>query len=316
MDSPDRVEHMIAEAMQHIGLRNPKAALRIGKELEGLRLTSAFEIQALAYAAMDKRKNAIKILDKAIKIAPENAFLWQLLGNNYSDEGLFEKSKECYEHALTIKDSDRMALLYNYALMLERCDKYDLAEMKIAEIFQSNEFLNADKELAMLSFSLRIGIFNRLEKYDDAEDAFHSCLKHPSFNINRSPGFSRVLFAFANTLLKTQKLQEAEAEFVKAIQQDRFNTDAQGLLREMRSQNDFSKARYMRIMVQGQWDESEGFFSTYDVVADSEEEALSFINEIEPEEIRCSLKIEEVKILRSPKQPKGIYNATSYFTYK
>jgi len=321
-DFIDKCESLMAQASEHIDSENFRAALKIGEELEKLKFTGAFETQALAYAAMGKKKKAIKILEKGIKIAPDIWLLWQLLGNYYSDEGRFDKSMYCYEKALISKDPDKVSLLYNYANMLKRNGRYDLAETKLAEIFQSSEFYGVDKELAMLCFSLQMGLFNKFERYREAEDAFNDCLKHPSFNTDYSSGFSRVLAEYANTLLKTQRLKEAEEMSVKAIQNDRRNTDAQNILREIRSQNDFSNAIYMRIMVHGKWFESEneqkelnGFFSTYDVVADDEEEALSFIKEIEPKEIRSALKIEEVKILRSPKQPKGIYKTSGYCLY-
>ena len=156
MEFVEQCERMMAEASQHIDSENPKAALNIGKQLEKLKFIGAFETQALAYAAMGEKKNAIKILEKGIKITRDVWILWQLLGNYYSDEGKFDKSKNCYENGLITKDPDRVSLLYNYAYMLERSGKYDVAERKLAEIFQSSEFTSVDKELAMLCFSLQL----------------------------------------------------------------------------------------------------------------------------------------------------------------
>lgn len=322
-DFIDDCESLMAKANEHIDAENFKAALKIGKQLEKLKFTGAFETQALAYSAMGKKKKAIKILEEGIKIAPDIWLLWQLLGNYYSDIGKFDQSQKSYENGLKTKNPDKVSLLYNYANMLERWEKFDAANIYLTQLFESENFGNADKELATLCFSLRIGLYNKLKKYDLAREAFKACLQHPSYSDEYSEGVSRVLSAYATTLFETQQNNEAEETVLCSLRHDRHNKDAQYLLREIRAHSDdYANAKYMRIMVHGKWFEPDvgekmpqGFFTTYDVVADDEDEAAKFIKEIEPKKIRDSIKIEEVKILKSHKQPKGIYKTTGYCFY-
>ena len=53
------------------------------------------------------------------------------------------------------------------------------------------------------------------------------------------------------------------------------------------------------------------FFATYDVVADSVEEALDFVRGLEPDGASRTLKVEESEELESrPMEPKGVYART------
>jgi hypothetical protein len=50
------------------------------------------------------------------------------------------------------------------------------------------------------------------------------------------------------------------------------------------------------------------YFVTYDVVADTKDEALNFIREFEDEEFRMNLTVEESEIIEPrPDSPKGVY---------
>ena len=59
----------------------------------------------------------------------------------------------------------------------------------------------------------------------------------------------------------------------------------------------------------------EGVLHDVSVVADDPEQALEFIREFEPPEIRDALKIEEVVELGSCADPKGVYWTTVYHFY-
>jgi hypothetical protein len=74
----------------------------------------------------------------------------------------------------------------------------------------------------------------------------------------------------------------------------------------------------MRIL-KGKWHEpfegekqNPGFYISYDVVADNQDEALSFIKEFEPDAVRKSLMIKKIEIFEANPQPKGIYKTAGY----
>ena len=58
------------------------------------------------------------------------------------------------------------------------------------------------------------------------------------------------------------------------------------------------------------------FFTTYEVVAETEEEAFSFIKQLEPPAIRDKIKIHEIKRRKKiPNELKGVYHTTGYCFY-
>ena len=60
-----------------------------------------------------------------------------------------------------------------------------------------------------------------------------------------------------------------------------------------------------------------GFYTTYDVVADSPEEGLGFVQSIEDEELRSGLIVEEFESLEPrSEEPKGVYRVTSRMYYE
>jgi hypothetical protein len=82
-------------------------------------------------------------------------------------------------------------------------------------------------------------------------------------------------------------------------------------------------SRLMRVMIRGRWSvpvegetEPPGFFATYDVVADTADEALAFIRPFEPEGVRDTLAVEECTPGEAvPDEPKGVYEARGGHTF-
>ena len=71
-------------------------------------------------------------------------------------------------------------------------------------------------------------------------------------------------------------------------------------------------------MVEGEWawDEGDGplgFYTSYDVVADSVEEALRLLKRFEPREIRDSVRVESCEDVEArPDERKGVYRISGY----
>jgi hypothetical protein len=57
-----------------------------------------------------------------------------------------------------------------------------------------------------------------------------------------------------------------------------------------------------------------GFFASYSVCADSQEEALCFVAELQRAEVR-NLRISEAELTNTVTEPKGVYSAGSYIFY-
>jgi hypothetical protein len=101
-----------------------------------------------------------------------------------------------------------------------------------------------------------------------------------------------------------------------AIAIDRTCEHAAWLIREVEGQVS-ETASYYRLLVRGQWHENVApdferphFFTSFDVVADTPEEALEFARRFEPPQIQDSLALEEVERIEArPGDPKGVYSA-------
>jgi hypothetical protein len=81
-----------------------------------------------------------------------------------------------------------------------------------------------------------------------------------------------------------------------------------------------NKAKHFNVMIEGIWptpfegeSERPGFYTTYDVIAETEEEAVNQIKRFEPEEVKDSIKVEEIKIIENrPNDPTGVYETSGY----
>ena len=200
------------------------------------------------------------------------------------------------------------------------------AYLKISEIFSDGiEKLKGNEgNLYWEIHRSRLTLLNNLKRFSETEKYF----KELENDIDESENIeleeaSRIIMEMARAHWEMGDQSQAEVYLKEAISWDNKNQDAQLLFREMNEENDFSKAKYHKIMIEGKWDEPfeegeeiEGFLVNYNVMADDENEALEFIKYFEPPEIHDSLKINEVEILKSKKQPKGVYGVSEYFFFK
>lgn len=314
-------EALMGEASRLLEEFEPKKALKIGKQLEKMRFSGGFEIQALAYADLDKKGKAIKVLEKGIKTVPDVWLLWQLLGNYYSDEGDFEKALTTFEKGLQTKQPDKISLKYNYAIALQRQRNFEKAQGLISEILSDERYPDEIEENLLLHIQgLRLGLLNNLKQYKETLKLFAELEKTASQFEDAQPSeLSRIFDEVAGAHWNLKNKDQAETYLKKSISYDKKNTGAQWLHREIHKEEDYTNAKYFRIIIEGKWHTPfEGetklprFFTNYDVVANNEDEALEIIKYFEPPETHHSLKIDDLKILKTPKQPKGVYDTMSY----
>lgn len=320
----ENLETLMWDAFQLLENGEPQKALEAGKELEKLRYSGGFEIQALAYAELGKKKKAINVLEKGVEEAPDIWLLWQMLGNYYSHEGQMEKSCDAFEKGLQIEQTDRVSLLYNYSLALERNHEYEKAQRKISEIQQDERFPGDTEEyLYLLIQSLRLSLLNNLQQYQDAIKLYAQLEDSVIRREEDYPSeLSRIYAEVSKTYLNLADPAKAKNYLKKAVERDNQNETAYWLYRELYGSADYKKAKYYRMVIQGKWHEPleeekklPGVFINYEVAADNEEEALEIIKFFEPPEIHDSLNISEAKILKSPNQPKGVYQNHGYNFY-
>lgn len=130
--------------------------------------------------------------------------------------------------------------------------------------------------------------------------------------------------ALAKALFLKGDLEGALHHAWEAIEHNAEET-ALWLVREIEGEYSDS-AKYFRILVNGRWDledlegdeRVDGFWRKYDVVADDEAEAMRFISRIEREEVRGTLRADEIEVIDddASDQPKGIYWCSGHAFYQ
>jgi hypothetical protein len=173
-----------------------------------------------------------------------------------------------------------------------------------------------DADLQLRAHSARLEILNEQGLYEEAIRLGDDVLEQTGSGRNeefRSAVQVEVGYACWNGRKDRERAMQLA---VASLAHGQTSDVALWLVREIDGQ--FSPtAKYYRILVEGMKTEAgdrrkrRGFFVSYDIVADSIDESLSFIRRIEGEEVRSSFRVEEATELESrPAEPKGVYART------
>jgi hypothetical protein len=177
-------------------------------------------------------------------------------------------------------------------------------------------------ELIILASSLMIDTCNNLDEFKEANSAFDSVCKEQIDFENLNEATSYLYSSHAETLWKTGDSENALIYAWKAIELNKKQEKASWLIREIEGK--FSKeSKYFRIMIQGIWPQpiegdrdKPGFYTSYDVIADTLEEAMAYIKRFEPRDTHHTLKVEENEILgKYPRSPQGVYDVCGYLFF-
>jgi tetratricopeptide (TPR) repeat protein len=319
MDKHQKIEKLMDEGFEALYSFNSDKAIIIGKKLKQLRHSSAFEILALGYNQIDKPEKSIEVLKEGVSVAPDVWLLWQLLGNYQSDTENFAEAQRCYCEALKCKGNDANAIKYNSAIAYSREKKYSDAETQINSIDFNQLENDVNYKLLILSYAEKICIQNKLGKLIKAFELGKEVLV-AKYDVDDFRDELAVLYtSHAETLYQMKQNKKALEYLWYSVELDKKNKRTSSLIREI--ENRFSKnTKYYRIMIQGVWPEpfegesiKPGFFTSYDVVADDNEQAFELIKRFEPDYVQGSLKIVESEVLEErPNEPIGIYSAGSY----
>ncbi len=287
-------------------------AIKIGKKLKALRHSSAFEILAIGYNEKGELGKAIKVLEEGVGKVPDVWLLWQLLGNYYSDKKRYADAHRAYESALTCPRAGMSSIHLNQAVVLFREKRYSEALHALEKV--------TDKKLELPAGALRIEVLTSLKRFEEAIEFGKGLVKKTTQDEADPMELARAFAALGTAEWEGRKdAESALSRAWKAIHLYKLQSDARFLIREIEAKRS-QKSKYFRMDIEGTWpepfeDESKihGFFTSYDVVADTKKEALEFIKRFEPEEVRDSLKIDYSKVLESSSDdPKGVYHAAGY----
>jgi tetratricopeptide (TPR) repeat protein len=277
--------------------------------------------QALAYADLGDPAKAIGVLREGTTKCPDVWLLWQLLGNNLSDGGRFEEAFQAYEQGLGTDKSSLESLNLNYAIALLRSGQAMRAREWIRPILDAPDFKDLDGSLRARILALELEALRCLDKRDAAVARFEA-IGGEDFGDDAGADLSMLWSEYAQSLFELGRSQDAERAALRSAQFEVKNERALSYLREVRRKPKDLPTNHYQILVEGEWSGSSdgidqkprGFFANYSVCADSQEEALSFVAELQPDAV-TNLRISEAKLMNTVTQPKGVYSAGSYAFY-
>jgi len=323
-DNPEHSEQQARELMQkgyeHLNEGDPGQAKKLGKKLLKMKYSGGYELLARAYEMEERPQDAIAVLEEGTRAVPQIWLLWQQLGNLQSDQGDFQAANESYTKALDCPGVDSSQIYFNKAIALHRCNMP-------AEAMEALDQVESD-ELHWPSLALRVALLNGLEQYHKAADL----AKHLAERLLGSEElFTQYTIELAGIITElgiavgrgNNDIDGARHCFIQALRYVKNFSYALAMLRQVYHMES-SEAQHFRLLVRGTWFEpieqhgtgNPGFYSTFDIVADNAEEAMAFASELEPDEVRDSLVVEEVSVLGPcPNDLKGVYNRTGYAFY-
>lgn len=290
-------------------------AIRTGKKLKRMRHSSAFEILATAYAEDGDRPKAIRELEAGVDKAPDVWRLWQLLGNYYSDEERYEDAKGAFDRALSCPDSWVDSVRLNQAIAMHRANEHEAALGTLGQI--------TDDSLSIRAAATKISVLNSLSQHDEAITVAEQAIEAPSTDPEDSEPLSRVYSGLGRTMWDQGRHAELALKHAwKAIELNNGNDSAMWLIREVQNKRS-PNSKYFRMAVHGEWREPidddgeiQGFYRSFDVVADTEQAALDLAREFEPEEARPTMTIDECEAIEpAPDSPHGVYVVTGHAYY-
>ena len=163
-------------------------------------------------------------------------------------------------------------------------------------------------------------LLNNLEQYKESA-ATCTRLLEASIASSDDPGdFAPLHSELAVALWKSRpESGEALTSAWHALELDKGSERALMVVREVEGKTSGTSKRF-RLLVEGVWmepfegtDEIPGFFTPYEVVADTQEEALELLSRLEPADVRDSLKISECEAVEDcPGERHGVHRTGGY----
>jgi tetratricopeptide (TPR) repeat protein len=325
MPPSDLIEHKstkLAKAgYEHLENGDTDAALKVAAQLEELQYTAAFEIAALAHGQLGDLDAGVAVLKRGLEIAPTVWINWQLLGNYLSDLERYDEAAAAYEQAIACPEVWESSVRLNQAVLASRRGLHDQALSYVDQV--------TDAELAVQSASARVTALAGAGRLDEAIRVGEAALSADDPRDSDDSRESADLADLAASVGRAREGHGAPAEEIVAFaiaaldEYERSNTRLLSLIRD--ADNRYSPtAKYYRMTVDAKipftdplFQEAKGYVVNYDVVADSVEEALAFVERMEEPAVRGNLIVDEQEILEDrPEDPKGVYKRTARHYYQ
>ena len=303
-------ETLTAQGWEYLETGAYFEAEEVAEKLIGLGEAGGYRLKAMCQVADDEWEDAMDSLQKGIEVFPEDWELHLMQGNFYSEGEAYDEALAAFEQALVCPGVQPSWIALNKAVIHSKTGDYEQA-LKICQSIHDPEL-----KLQVLEVEFRVlGEMNHADLIlNIAEDRLAEL---PEIEDEGSGAiYSKILFFIASASWDQDEPEEKTMEYLWAsIDYDRTNPHALWLLREMRGEYS-AEAKLYKLLVQGTFHPDEedteappSFFTSYEVLADSVEEAFEMIREFEVEDVDPDsleiLQFEESEA--EPESPKGIY---------
>jgi tetratricopeptide (TPR) repeat protein len=314
-----RAETLYDEARELLDSRLNDKALAIGRKLRKLRYSGAFEIEGLAYSGLDRNEDAVRVLREGLALAPDAWPNWLLLGSCLSNLGRYDEALLAYDRANACAGADRSAIDLNRAIVAMRREDYASVLRHLEGIYIT------DPDMRFRVIACRVTALRGLGRVAEAED-----LGSRTLNEWRDTNDTAGKADAGDIALEVGEMRLERGEDRNVLRSFAIDwwraTRRQSLLwliRELLPRRS-GGSQYFRLMLHGTISpesglavDARGFYGSVDVVADSPEEALALLVEIDPPEAGVALTIEETTVREPrPEEPKGVYAVRGRAFYK
>jgi len=292
-------------------------ALALGERLERLAWTGGFELQALALNRLDRRDEAIDVLQRGVDEAGGPWLLWQLLGNYLSDETRYDEAHRAYDEALKLDVVDEISIAINRSVLFQRQERYDDALGVLDRVDMEDPDLTPDSSEYWKLKDCRWSVFNDQDRFAEVTKEFETEREQFEKFDEDAEIISWVAYHVGFAFYRLGNIASATRWNAYALAWNKYHEYNAWLLRELRGERGTEATNYYEILIEGMWAETErGFIVNYGVAADSPEKALDFVKEFEPENVHDTLKIDEMDVIEAGfLEPKGVYVVSAYHTY-
>lgn len=289
------VDGLLEQAYSLIQQGDADQAIVVGNQLLEHKHARGFEIIALAYEQQGRAAEAVAVLREGVSKVPSAWPLWELLGNLFSDQEEYAEARTSYEKALACQNVDSDSVNYNFAILLKREGKPDEA-LKLAGRIAGEDLKNKVRVL-------RVSLLNAMRRHEDAVKAgaqlIEELLAQANLPDEDMQDLARAYAEVGRGHWEGKLDRQAAWEHAwKALEWDRADNSALWLVREIINRKSL-QSKWYKLIVEGKWHfplEADkpppGFITTYEVVADSAEEALAFAQDLEPVEVRPTMKLD------------------------
>jgi tetratricopeptide (TPR) repeat protein len=310
------IDELLEQAYTFIQQGDADQAIKLGKQLLEHKHARGFEIIALAHEQQGRSGEAIDVLKDGVSKVPNAWPLWELLGNLYSDQDQHGAALDAYKKALACPNADASSINYNYTILLKRQGQFEDA-LKLCDNIVGEDLRYKVKVL-------RLSLYNCLSRWDEAvnygKTLIAEIIGQKDIPDEDMQDLARAYAEVGRAQWEGRyDRQSAWENAWKALEWERSDNSALWLVREIIARKS-AKSKWFKLIVEGRWHfplepdkPPPGFITTYEVVADTPEDALAFAQDLEPVEIRATMKLDSHEEMGSfPDNNQGVYWRSAY----